>query len=65
MNWLLSRIKGDIHIWLVVFLLTIISVIMVYSSIASLGYAKRAGNMEYYLFRQIAFIIIGLLFSHN
>ncbi|MBT3301990.1 MAG: FtsW/RodA/SpoVE family cell cycle protein [Bacteroidetes bacterium] len=65
MNWLLSRIKGDIHIWLVVFLLTIISVIMVYSSSASLGYAKRAGNMEYYLFRQIAFILIGLLFMYG
>jgi cell division protein FtsW len=65
MNWLLSRIKGDIHIWLVVFLLTVISAIMVYSSSASLGYAKRAGNMEYYLFRQIAFIIIGLLFMYG
>ena len=65
MNWILIRIKGDIHIWLVVLMLTVISAIMVYSSSASLGYSKRAGNMEYYLFRQIGFIIIGLLFMYG
>lgn len=64
MNWLLSRIKGDIHIWMIVLTLTIISVIEVYSSTGMIAYVKRAGNTEYYLFRQLTFIIIGFLFMY-
>ncbi len=62
MNWLFSKIKGDGQIWLIVLLLTIFSVMVVYSSTGSLAYVKHAGNTEYYLFRQLGFIILGLLF---
>ena len=65
MNWLLSRIRGDIHIWLIVFIMTIISVMVVYSSVESLAYARKSGNTEYYLFRQFAVILFGLLFMYG
>jgi len=65
MKWLLSRIKGDIHIWLIVFIMTIISIMVVYSSVESLAYLRRSGNTEYYLFRQFTFILFGLLFMYG
>jgi len=65
MDWLLSRIKGDVHIWLAVFIMTAISIMEVYSSSGTLAYLKFSGNTEYYLFRQIVFILIGFLFMYG
>jgi len=65
MEWLFSRIKGDLHIWLAVFIMTVISIMEVYSSSGTLAYLKYSGNSEYYLFRQLLFIIIGLLFMYG
>lgn len=65
MNWLLSRIKGDVHIWFVVFIMTAISVMEVYSSSGTIAYIRYGGNTEYYLIRQIVFILIGLLFMYG
>jgi cell division protein FtsW len=64
MKWLLSHIKGDVHIWLIVLLMTIISIFVVYSSTESLAYMKRSGNTEYYLIRQLVFIFIGLMLMY-
>jgi cell division protein FtsW len=65
MNWLLSRIRGDVHIWLIVFIMTAISIMEVYSSSGTIAYIKYSGNTEYYLFRQLVFILIGLLFMYG
>lgn len=66
-NRLWSRTRGDKVIWAVVLLLALVSVLVVYSSTGLLAYKMNKGNTEIYLFKQIAFIAIGLAviyFSH-
>jgi cell division protein FtsW len=54
-------IKGDRIIWMVVIILLVISLLSVYSSTGSLAYQHRGGNTFYYLFRQLKFILLGLM----
>ncbi|MEO5782795.1 MAG: putative peptidoglycan glycosyltransferase FtsW [Ginsengibacter sp.] len=61
------RTKGDKVIWAIVILLTLVSILVVYSSIGSLAY-KMNKSTESYLFKQIAFIALGVLiiyFAHR
>ena len=59
-TWLDKYFKGDRTIWLVVFILTLFSLLAVYSSTGTLAYKYQSGNTEFYLFRQARFLIIGL-----
>lgn len=59
-TWLDKYFKGDRTIWLVVFMLTIFSLLAVYSSTGTLAYKYKSGNTEFYLFRQFAFLVAGL-----
>jgi cell division protein FtsW len=59
--------KGDRVIWSIIALLVVISLLAVYSSTGSLAYKHNKGNAEYYLFRQVTFIVIGvaiIYFTH-
>ncbi|WP_276500417.1 FtsW/RodA/SpoVE family cell cycle protein [Terrimonas pollutisoli] len=61
------KTKGDKVIWALVVLLALVSLLAVYSATGSLAYKNYKGNTEVYLFKQIAFIIIGILvvyFAH-
>ncbi len=54
-------------IWAVVVLLAVVSLLAVYSSTGLLAYKMYKGNTEIYLFKQFAFIIVGVLiiyFAH-
>ncbi len=55
-----EKLKGDRVIWMVVFLLSIISLLAVYSSSGTLAYIKRGGNTEYYLLKHFVILIFGL-----
>lgn len=55
-----SRIKGDKYIWAIVLILSMFSLLAVYSSTGTLAYKYRAGNTEYYLLKQILIIGGGL-----
>lgn len=48
-------------IWLVVMLLTIFSMLAIYSSTGTLAYKMQGGNTEYYLVKQLAMSAFGLL----
>lgn len=64
---LLSKTKGDKVIWALVILLALVSLLAVYSATGSLAYKHYKGNTEVYLFKQVAFIVIGVLvvyFAH-
>lgn len=61
MNQLLNRTKGDKVIWALVVLLSLMSLLVVYSSTGSLAYKLYKGNTEIYLFRQISLVIVGFL----
>lgn len=66
-NNLLERTKGDKVIWAVVVILTLVSILVVYSSIGSLAY-KMNKSTESYLFKQVGFITLGVLiiyFAHR
>jgi cell division protein FtsW len=66
-NNLVSKTRGDRVIWGIVVILTLISLLVVYSSTGSLAY-KYSKSTESYLFKQFAFIILGILliyFAHR
>ncbi len=57
---LVKKTKGDRVIWAIVLLLTLASLLLVYSSTGSLAY-RMSKSTESYLFKQFTFIILGLL----
>ncbi len=64
---LLNRTKGDKVIWAIVILLTMVSILVVYSSIGSLAYRMNKST-ESYLFRQVGYICLGVIiiyFAHR
>jgi len=64
---LLNKTKGDKVIWALVVLLALVSLLAVYSATGSLAYKNYKGNTEVYLFKQVAFIMVGILviyFAH-
>ena len=66
-NNLISKTKGDKVIWALVVLLTLVSLLAVYSATGSLAYKNYKGNTEIYLFKQVAFILAGIMviyFAH-
>jgi cell division protein FtsW len=63
-----SRTQGDRVIWTMVVLLAVVSLLVVYSSTGLLAYKMYKGNTEVYLFKQFAFILVGVLviyFAHQ
>jgi cell division protein FtsW len=64
---LVKKTRGDKVIWAIVIILTMASLLLVYSSTGSLAYRLSKSN-ESYLFKQLAFILLGLLviyFAHR
>lgn len=64
---LLNKTKGDKVIWALVVLLALVSLLAVYSATGSLAYKNYRGNTEIYLFKQVAFILAGIIviyFAH-
>jgi cell division protein FtsW len=64
---LANKTRGDKVIWALVVLLTLVSLLAVYSATGSLAYKNYKGNTEVYLFKQVAFIVVGILaiyFAH-
>ena len=58
---MMHRARGDKYIWSIVLLLAITSLLVVYSATQSLAYKYYDGNSSVYLFKQLAFIVIGVL----
>ena len=64
---LVNKTKGDRVIWGIVIILTLVSLLVVYSSTGSLAY-RLSKSTESYLFKQFGFIILGVLiiyFAHR
>jgi cell division protein FtsW len=58
---LVQRTRGDKYIWGIVLLLSLISILVVYSATGSLAYKMYKGNTSVYLFKQLSFTVLGLL----
>ena len=56
----LKYFKGDTTIWIVVFLLSIVSMLTVYSATGTLAYKKMGGNTMFYLIRHGGFLLVGI-----
>jgi cell division protein FtsW len=56
----LKYFKGDRVIWIVLFFLSLLSLLIVYSATGALAYRVQGGNTMHYLIRQVFFIGLGL-----
>jgi cell division protein FtsW len=59
MTRILENIRGDKVIWMVVILLSVLSLLAVYSSTGTLAYRYQHGNTEYYLIKQFIILLFG------
>ena len=64
MHYILNKIKGDKIIWLVVIILSVFSLLAVYSSTGTLAYKYQGGNTEYYMIKHFFIILFGLLLMY-
>ena len=60
MNFPAIYAKGDRTIWIVVLLLSLLSVLAVYSATGTLAYTKQDGNTEHYLFKHLVLVLTGI-----
>lgn len=61
---LLDKLKGDRMIWLIVFALSVFSILAVYSSTGTLAFKVRSGNTEYYLLRHFSLLVFGIFLMY-
>ncbi|MDO8899623.1 MAG: FtsW/RodA/SpoVE family cell cycle protein [Bacteroidales bacterium] len=64
MGLLFKDIKGDKVIWAVVLLLSMFSLLAVYSSTGTLAYKFQGGNTEYYMLKHFVILFLGLVFMY-
>ena len=63
-----DKTRGDKVIWAIVVVLSLVSLLVVYSATNSLAYKLYKGNTLVYLFKQIVFISLGIIivyFAHR
>lgn len=63
-QYLFSRVRGDRYIWLVVFVLSVFSILAVYSSTETLAYRSAGGNTEYYLVKHSVILLFGIVLMY-
>jgi cell division protein FtsW len=56
--------KGDPVIWAVILLLSVFSLLAVYSSTGSLAYKYQGGNTSYYILKHATILIMGLVITY-
>lgn len=61
---LLNRLHGDRYIWLIVGLLSIFSILAVYSSTGTLAFKYKSGNTEFYLFKHFGLMVFGFVLMY-
>ncbi|WP_109831838.1 FtsW/RodA/SpoVE family cell cycle protein [Reichenbachiella versicolor] len=59
--WLDRNLKGDPVIWGIVFALSLLSILVVYSATGTLAYNRMGGDTEYYLFKHTALVVLSFL----
>lgn len=64
MSALTRRIKGDKVIWVVVVLLSVLSLLAVYSSTGTLAYKYQSGNTEYYMIKHFLMLVFGFVLMY-
>lgn len=57
---MLERTKGDRWIWLIIIMLSMISIMAVYSATGAIAYKKGVAVEKYLLFKHIIFVLMGI-----
>ena len=60
-EWVNNNLKGDRVIWSIVIVLSIISLLVVYSATGTLAYKMADGNTEYYLIKHGMLVLLSLV----
>jgi cell division protein FtsW len=60
-TWIQRNLKGDPVIWGIVFCLSVISILVVYSATGSLAFKRMGGNTEYYLLKHGGLVALSLM----
>ena len=60
-KWADKHLTGDPVIWIIVFVLSFFSILVVYSASGSLAYRQMEGNTEFYLFKHTSLILLSLV----
>jgi cell division protein FtsW len=61
---LFNHLKGDKVIWAIMFLLSLLSVLVVYSAVVTLAHKFKQGNSEFYLVKQVIFFVVGFVIAY-
>lgn len=61
---IVPKVRGDKVIWGIVIILSLFSVLAVYSSTTTLAYRFKQGNTEYYLLKHIGILIFGFVLMY-
>jgi len=61
---ILPKIRGDKVIWGVVIILSVFSILAVYSSTTTLAYRYKQGNTEYYLIKHMSILVFGFFLMY-
>lgn len=61
---ILQNIKGDRQIWTILVIMSVISILAVYSSSRSLAYRFQDGNTEYYLFKHLFILVFSFVITY-
>jgi len=64
MKALFGYIKGDKVIWVVAIILSVFSILAVYSATSSLVFKQKDWNTEYYLFKHVGLILLGFFLMY-
>lgn len=57
-DWTNENLKGDPVIWFIVFSLSVLSILVVYSATGTLAYNQMQGNTEHYLFKHTSLVLL-------
>lgn len=61
---LFNYLKGDKVIWAIMFLLSLLSMLVVYSAVVTLAHKFKQGNSEYYLLKHFIIIALGFCIAY-
>lgn len=59
-NAILSKTKGDRWIWLIIIMLSLISIMAVYSATGAIAYKKEVSVEKYLLYKHVIFVCLGI-----
>ncbi len=63
-NKIIAELKGDKAIWMILILLSMFSLLTVYSATGSIAYKEYGGNTSWFLIKQLMFVGMGLFVTY-